>query len=533
MNTIVFQLAKSQTMKLNIFFLLSLIIGVFLFSGCQKLENLDDLEASGIDAEYAIPLFSTEFEMGEVLENFDENSSVFFDENGQAILRYFGDFTSSGSADLFEVLSDIDNVFLPLEDTISALPFVAPDGITLDFAILKSGGFRYAFASEHEEDVTVTVAIPSLTRDGEIFSHTLNTVPYNDELPVTGALLTPLDLSGYTLNVEEDSIFVEFSAFRETSGFADTLSGFVVAFNDITASFIQGFLGNQVFEFERDTIEIDFFENWTEGTLRFEEPEINFFVKNSFGFPVRSSINVLDVISVNDEIFPLSSPFIEAGIDFAYPDSSEIGTVKETNFSFNNENSNLSDLLEAVPKAVDYDVDGLTNPDGNTAIRGFMTDSSFLSLQVEAVLPVFGAVSNFNVFDTIRVERFDFDVDFEEYGDIDYAEFKLFSESNVPLNIDLQLFFADENEQIIDSLFTEMTPVVTAATVDGDGNTLEVATKEAFARVTEGRFDRIREARNLFLQTRFSTPESGMRSVRVTADQNVKIGMGLKVGVSR
>jgi len=311
------------------------------------------------------------------------------------------------------------------------------------------------------------------------------------------------------------------------------LAGFAAIFNDVTASFIQGYLGNQVFEFERDTIEIDFFENWTEGTLRFEDPTINFSVKNSFGFPVRSSINVLDVISVNDDIFPLSSPAIQAGIDFAYPQPDEIGCVKETNFSFNNENSNLVDLLEAVPKAVDYDIDGLTNPDGNTAIRGFMTDSSLLSVQVEVVLPVFGAVTNYNVFDTIKVEQFDFDVDFEEYGEIDFAEFKLFSENNIPLNIDLQLFFADENKRIIDSLFTEVTPVVAAANVDADGNILESSIEEAFARVTEDRFERIKEARNLFLQARFSTPENGMRSVRVTADQNVKIGMGLKVGVTR
>ncbi len=526
-------MTKSQTMKINILFLLALVISAFFNAGCQKLENLDKLEVSGIDAEYAIPVFSTDFDMGEVLDNFDENSSVFFDENGQAILRYFGDFTSSGSEDIFAVLDIINNIPVPLADTVSALPFVAPNGVTLDYALLKTGGLRYVFTSDHEEAVTVTVSIPSFTKDGEIFSHTLTTTPYTGTLPVAGGLLSPLDLSGYTLNVPEDSIYVEYSAFREVSGFTDTLKAFAVIFNDVTASFIQGYLGNQVFEFDRDTIEIDFFENWTEGTLRFEDPTINFIVKNSFGFPVRSAINVLDVISVNDDIFPLSSPFIEAGIDFAYPQPDEIGCIKETNFSFNNENSNLADLLEAVPKAVDYDIDGLTNPDGNTAIRGFMTDSSLLSVQVEVVLPVFGAVSNYNVFDTIKVEGFDFDVDFEAYGEVDYAEFKLFSENNIPLNIDLQLFFADENKRIIDSLFTEITPVVTAASVDVDGNVLEKSIEEAFATVTEERFERIKEARNLFLQARFSTPENGMRSVRVTADQNVKIGMGLKVGVTR
>jgi len=104
-------MAKSQTMKINTVFLLALAVGAFFISGCQKLEKLDELEVSGIDAEYAIPLFSTDFNMGEVLDNFDENSSVFFDENGNAILRYFGDFTSSGSEDIFAVLDVIDGDF--------------------------------------------------------------------------------------------------------------------------------------------------------------------------------------------------------------------------------------------------------------------------------------------------------------------------------------------------------------------------------------------------------------------------------------
>jgi len=139
-------MTKSQTMKINLVFLLALTVSALFYSSCQKLENLDKLEASGIDAEYAIPLFSTDFNMGEVLDNFDENSSVFFDENGQAILRYFGDFTSSGSEDIFAVLSVINNIPIPLVDTVSALPFVAPDGVTLDYALLKTGGFRYFFS---------------------------------------------------------------------------------------------------------------------------------------------------------------------------------------------------------------------------------------------------------------------------------------------------------------------------------------------------------------------------------------------------
>jgi len=63
-------------MKINILFALVLIISAFFISGCQKLDRLDNLDASGVDAEYAIPLFSTGFAMEEVLNNFDENSSV-------------------------------------------------------------------------------------------------------------------------------------------------------------------------------------------------------------------------------------------------------------------------------------------------------------------------------------------------------------------------------------------------------------------------------------------------------------------------
>ena len=68
--------------------------------------------------------------------------------------------------------------------------------------------------------------------------------------------------------------------------------------------------------------------------------------------------------------------------------------------------------------------------------------------------------------------------------------------------------------------------------MDEDGNTIEKSILEVFERFTDERFERLKDARNLFLQAQFATPEDGMRSVRITADQSVRIGMGLKVGVT-
>ena len=63
-------------------------------------------------------------------------------------------------------------------------------------------------------------------------------------------------------------------------------------------------------------------------------------------------------------------------------------------------------------------------------IRGFMTDSSEMNVQVEVELPMYGTASGFEARDT-------FGINFDSYQEFDDVEFKVVSENGIPFGCGL------------------------------------------------------------------------------------------------
>ncbi len=508
--------------SLLLFFVLSLSFSSLFVTSCNRLDDLDNLEVSNSDAEFAIPLFKGEASFEDVLEKFDEETFITILPDGLIQLNYKGNVTARSSTDIFNGLAAVDGIPLPLFDTIVGLEFNLPNNIDVDFAILKSGLVKWGYQIEHDEPITVKLTIPNAIKDGEAFQH----IRTHSASETVGGQLDPIDVTGYTLFPTNDSIYVRYEAFLQDSGYPDTLTNFFIVFEDFQASYVEGYLGNELYELPRDTIEIEFFENWTRGDVFFEEPRILIGVENSFGFPVRSKTNIMSIITVDGDSLGLESSFIDNGIDFDYPTLDEVGEVKATNFYFDNENSNITEIIGAGPVSVDYDLDAIPNPDMDTAIRGFLTDSSFFKVQVEVELPIHGTAVGFAARDT-------FDIDFGDRDNIDFVEFKLIADNGIPVEVGLQVYFADNAGNILDSLFTtESELILEAAPVDGAGLVTERVEKTTFSTFDQAQYQNIRTAAKAFVEASFSTTNDGNDTVKIFSDQKVEFRMGMKIGTT-
>lgn len=501
--------------------------GVFLgfllllaLSACNRLDDLDDMKVVNYDAEFAIPLFSGTASFEDVLKNFDEETFITILPDGLIQLNYKGNVVARSSTDIFNGLAAVDGIPLPLMDTLVGLEFDLPNNVDVDFAILKSGFVSWGYQSLHDEPIIVKVTIPNAIKNGEVFQDFRS---HPGQVPFF--VQQPIDVTGYTLFPTNDSIYVRYEAFRVNSAFPDTLTNFFIRFEDFKASYVEGYLGNDLYELPRDTIEIEFFESWTRGDVYFADPTILIGVENSFGFPVRSKTNILSILTVDGDSIGLESPFIDDGIDFDYPTLDEVGEVKTTNFYFDKDNSNIAEIIGAGPVSVDYDLDAIPNPDENTAIRGFLTDSSLFKVQVEVNLPIYGTAVGFEARDT-------FSVDFSEYERAEEVEFKFIADNGIPIEVGLQAYFADINNNILDSLFMPAAIILEAAPVDGEGEVLNRVSKTTFATFDSERFQNIREAKRVFINASFSTSNDGNDEVKIFSHQNVEFRMGMKVGIT-
>ncbi|HMO39769.1 MAG TPA: hypothetical protein PKC76_00040 [Saprospiraceae bacterium] len=509
-------------------YLTAIFASLMVLAGCNQFDELEDIRRVDFDAEYAVPLVDTRTTMRDILRDFETIGSLTIDPDGLFRFRYQQEVVTQNSQDIFNQINAALPPIIPVSSPFMALPFASPDGLEIDRLDLKKGSMIYFFENRHSEMVTVTMTFPQVTKGGVplVFRQTVSGYSGSGNAPAGTNLLFPASLAGYTIATENDSIYVQYEAIR-ASGQKDTLSSVFLRLQDLEFSYAEGYFGNFLYEGTRDTLSIDFFDNWIRGDIYFEEPRITLLVENSFGIPTRSVVNALNVITVKKDVLPLKSIFVDNGIDFPYPGFNEVGQVKTGAFSFTKQNSNIDVILGAGPIAIDYDVDAITNPDNDPGIRGFIAEDSYYRVNMEVELPMYGQASGF-----VAVENFA--VDFKNYTDVSDVEFKVVVDNAIPLAIDIQAYFLDSNNQIIDSLLAAPQRFAEAAPVDAQGLVTGETRTVSYAFYSGPRFERIKdESVRLLLNTAISSLNNGTKSVKLFSQQDVKVKIGAKLGVRK
>lgn len=500
--------------------LLSLFLAV---CGCRQIDEFQDADIDSGEAEFAIPLVKAKLSIQDLLENFDEYTFIEITPDGVIHLRYKGDVLSQQAEEFFAETRSKLPPLIPLDTTLFALPFSSPEQLEVDFATFSEGTIGLAIISDYVGTVDVTLTILQAVKGGQPLTlHTQFQSPVGSQPFFFYYPPEEIETKGYDLVPENGTVWIRYDAVTD-AGDTITLPFIAVVNKNIDFSYIEGYLGNFVHKGKRDSITIEFFENWIQGDVFFEDPVIQIHIDNAFGVPTRSSIDLFDILTADGNRIPLESDFItETGIDFPYPGMNEIGQTKSKTFTFNAQNSNIEEVLGSRPVALDYKVDAVMNPDSLVDERGFITDSSYYRIQVEVDLPLHGRASGFAVEDT-------YDVNFESYGDVQEVEFKMVADNGMPLGIDAQIYFYDENNMVLDSLFDQPKRVVEAAPVDAAGVVTSEISQTNYAVFMAERFDKIRAAKKLKLTATFSTTNNGQQSVKAFADQHVEIRMGMKL----
>ena len=408
---------------------------------------------------------------------------------------------------------------VPLFDTSFTVPVpFAPDQ-RVDKAIFGTTNLIVTFVSEFEEDVDVTLTIPQLSKDGEVFKKNM-TVPYVGAIPVefTSELFS---VEGWTLMSEENVITINYDA-RLSDGTRQKFTEAKMAFDVIVFDYVEGYFGSEVFDINGDFIAIGVLDNWISGGLSFVDPKVKVFVENAFGFPVRSIFNKMQVVTTTGEVLDMESDIIDNNVDFAYPNLDEPGVVKITEFSFDKDNSNIVDLFKEKVRRVTYDIDAGANPDMDETITGFVNKDSYFLVSVDVELPLEGTVNNLILQDTV-------DLDLSDLDDVTSAEFKTVIANDFPADITIQSYFYDDNDVLIDSLFKERLLLPAAEVNLNTGKTnpgLDVVTFEDFE---AGRFDKLKNGKKVLMNVKINTEQASSGPLWIFNDYSIRFKLGAKL----
>ena len=457
--------------------------------------NMDRLSTEvEITPSIAAPVAYGSFSIQDILEEMNDSAGLISVGDDDLIYIYYSDTAFSMYAeDLIEIpahitsetyiSSDIDIIQW---DTLSensthtfhkeeTLSFSIEPEDQIDSILIKSGSLNiHAFSEFHHEGELNITSSGIVDEAGD----TLDLTFIISKEDGTFKDSVKYGLSGYKVLMDMDRVDDEAVAIvnfnltliKSAAGIsAGEEAGIILTFEDIKFSSVFGYIAPREITDMNESIDIGFFNSLDEvPEIYFANPQFNIMVHNSFGIPISLEINTFsarsfmdgtykDLIFKNDTMNPylVSAPTVD-----------QLGQVVSTPRNYNKVTTNIDDLLSSIPDKIDLSFTASSgNPEGSTE-QNFLLDTSKIVLEAEVILPIWFSTSGYTLRDTldISLENMLADVSF-----IESLGFRLTTINEWPLELSVQIYFLNQSDSIIGSLFEEQTVLLDAAPVDSAG----------------------------------------------------------------
>lgn len=493
---------------------------VLCLTSCLPFDEETTLKLGDDKYALAVPLIDSRIDIASVINSFDDNISMRIDKDGKITLLYLGDVLRRSSAAIFPPFPGL--ISYPILDTIwktELLP-VNRNNILVREALFK--GTKIAFELEHEENenLIVNVRINEVTQNGKSYTRTFF-VPYNGGTK-TSFITTFESIDKWNYASGENKITFSYEA-KTVSGKKVVLPIMQMRFDVFEFSFVKGYLGYHIDSLRGSFIDIPLFNKWVSGGFQFEDPKISINVENSFGIPVRSKVDQMDLTTINGNIFKLQSSFIDDGINFDFPTLNEVGKSKVTTFFFDKNNSNINTLFKEKVNKVTYRVYALVNPERDTSLLGFITDSSFYRINVAAELPLQGTLNDFRLKDTFKISKFDA----PKFEDIN-LRIVVSNEYPISINLEVSSLKKSDNGYTSTRILEKGDFIVKASTLDNNLKTVKASKHVIDIPLTNDVYEEIKQGTEIEVIANFNSLENGITQP-IWIYNNY--GLDLKVGI--
>lgn len=288
---------------------------------------------------------------------------------------------------------------------------------------------------------------------------------------------------------------------------------------NVIIDYVDGYMGQKTWTIDVDNVQFDALAELGKG-LTLTNPKMSIIVKNSFGIPILLELNLVAKDN-NGGSVDMQPPTM----DFGYPTIAQAGTTINSKFDIDKNNSKIVEALGLPPTQFAISGKAYLNKEGFKGYNDFVSSKSSMSLSFEANMPLSIIAQDFSISDTADLQETLKGLDVFEY-----LELKIKTTNGFPLEGALDLYFADANGNIMDSLVN--TTLVASGIPDATGKvvtrtenmTTFLLDKETLANIaTETKF-----AQKLIFVTHFYTYNKGTQSVNIHTDNQLDIAIAFR-----
>ncbi len=443
--------------------------------GCVKKKDFDfkHLSIDNWQPDWALPILNSDLTLKNIIQ---PKTYITEDAQGVYSLHYSGDLFYAKASDFVHIPDQAYNApsfTLSIPQSIASYSGSLSDSFSNHFTYsdtsgaqlahinVKGGLLKLTINSTFKQKVTATLLFPTVLKGGSPLQVTTNI-----NWPSASSTAS-IDLAGYNFDLTNGGAtknYLQYKVRYSLTGTGETLLpgdnlSASISMTDINYSFIDGFLGTYDIPIPADTINVAVFDNTLNANIFVNNPKINLGFHNSLGLNVAASFDDLHGVTAMGIRKDMTiSPVNVAGA--ATPGQTAVSTYTLDSASTSGA---VQTLFNPAPNHVIYNGRVRINPGGAGSTYSFVTDSSAISLTADAELPAWFKIITFTLQDTAKL------VLSEDTSVLQKAEFKMLMDNALPLYGRVQLYFADENYNFIDSLVPTASDIIAEAPVDGSG----------------------------------------------------------------
>lgn len=531
------KIKKPQTylLGINVIALLSILLIVSCFD--KRDFEFDKIAAFEWEPNVAAPIIKSTLSMKDLISGADTNVLVEDASNFLSIVYRASVFSERADEIISIENQNVNSSWTFATGTITdsatfnytiSTTFTSPNGERFDSIYIKSGALLFNLNGNLNHNGRLRIIIPTVKKNGMIFRKNIM-YNYNNTLPVVTN--NSYDLSGFTISFGADnklninfSITVYADANPNNSPYTLNLNE---AFQNIKFHKIFGYIGKRSFSINQDSVDFDIYQNNIDGSIQLEDPKLNIYIRNAYGMPInvnftkldaKSSVNPPYIVSITGSGLP--NPLLIQAPTFA-----QIGQSILTKISLSKTNSTIVQAVNLSPNYLDFLVEALSNPNGNPATdQNFVIDSSKFEVDIEAELPLFGSASGFKLQDTV-----DFDLG-DDIDEVEWVILKVYTSNGFPLDVSMQIYFADSLGNKLDSLLTSIDQIISSGIV-GPAPSYKVITpteKHLSIQINQQKMDNLLKAEKLIILANLSTTNNGVDKVKIYSDYEIDVKLGVQ-----
>ncbi|MEO5583795.1 MAG: hypothetical protein ABIR66_13985 [Saprospiraceae bacterium] len=482
---------------------------LLLFFSC----NIADIKLEQQQGEWAIPLIQGEIKVADLINQATTNATLQVLPDGLLNLRYTGDVLQKTKKDIFTPIPG--GIPIPMLDTVNLVTLPVVNNVIIKKAILANGNYFIQFTHNRAEPVQLKMWVPEMKLNNQIIRLNIN-IPYNGNVPVSG-ISDKFPFDDIVMIPVDNKIGLHYQAMNANNEIFKMSSIFFL-YDQIDFKYIEGFIGQNVYDLQKDSIDIDLYDSFVQGSIYIDDPKVTVTVNSSFGFPTKALVNQFDLQSRDGSLITFKSKILDEGMYFDYPKLAEAGQTKSTTFVFTKTNSNISEVFNTQAKRVIYDIDALSNPLLKPDSTTFILENSKFTINLTVDLPLKGNVSQ---YPASRI----FETDASSLNDLAEGALLIESTNGIALSANAQLYLYNANNQLIDSVFTTPQPLFKSALTDAQGYSIQPVTNMLTIPIAANKISHWSQTRKIKVSAVFNTP-AGKTIIQITNKDVLKLRIG-------